>query len=118
MFIDGSNFYHGLKQNKLFDLFQYSSFYAELAKKFDIKEVYFYDAVKNIDIEPKQYAKQQAFHSHLQKAIPNLVIRLRKLKYVFVNDRLERAKKNANFCTKCTSKVDPFLSDAGLQKIS
>lgn len=118
LFIDGSNCYHALKQNNLYYKFTYDSFFNELSKKFNITGSYYYDAIKNIKLEPVQYAKQQEFHARLQKSIPKLVIQTRKLKYLFKNDRLDYARHNANFCKNCDKRLDPFLSEAGLLKLS
>ena len=102
----------------MYDLFSYASFYAELSKGFEISKVFFYDAIKNRGIEDEQYHKQQGFHERLKKDIPNLDIRHRKLKYIFVNDRVERAKKESGICKDCMPKIDSFLADAGLLKLS
>ncbi|MDO8537944.1 MAG: NYN domain-containing protein [archaeon] len=118
LFIDGSNFYHGLKQNNFFNSFSYKSFFEELLKEFDIQKVYFYDAIKSRGIEQEQYSKQQAFHEHLRKEIPAIVIRTRKLKYLGINDRVEKTKKNTNFCKDCKPKLEKFLQNAGLTKSS
>lgn len=118
LFIDCSNFYHCLKQNKLFDFFSYKSFYDELSKGFEVSQVLFYDATKSFLIEPEQFSKQQAFHERLKKEIPNLIIRARKLKYLFVNERVENAKKKAKFCKNCKKALEDFIADAGLLKIS
>ena len=114
LFVDGSNFYHGLKQNGLFGKFKYDQLLSVLSKHYNVKNIYFYDAIKNFRIEPEQYAKQQAFHARLMNAIPNLVIRARKLQYVFSNQKLENAQKKAKFCEKCSPKIKPFLHEAGL----
>lgn len=74
LFIDSSNFYHCLKENNLFGLFSYKEFYEELSKEFSITKVFFYDAIKNIEIEPEQYSKQQAFHERLKKDIPGILL--------------------------------------------
>ncbi len=118
LFIDGSNFYHGLKQNNLFNKFAYRPFFDSLSKQFEITCVYFYDAIKNIEIEKEQYSKQQQFHEKLRKEIPHILIQTRKLKYLFANEKLERAQQNAAFCKDCAPKLKNFLKDAGLQKIS
>ncbi len=118
LFIDASNFYHSLKENKLFNLFSYKSLYENLSKEFNVSRVYFYDAIKNSHIEPEQYSKQQAFHERLKKEIPDLVIRSKKLKYFLTNERTEKAKNNAGFCKDCKTKIDGFLAAAGLLKIS
>ena len=85
---------------------------------FGLVRVYFYDATKNGTLEPEQYSKQQAFHERLKKDIPELILRTRKLKYIFVNGRLEKAKAKSAFCSNCKPKIGKFLSDAGLQKLS
>lgn len=118
LFIDGSNFYHALKQNKSLDLFSYSDFYVELSKTFDIIGVNYYDAIKSSSLEPVNYSKQQAFHARLGKEIPNLVTRARKLKYLNVDERVEKAKSSAAFCDNCKPKVQKFLTQAGLVKLS
>lgn len=118
LFIDGSNCYHALKENKLYDKFTYESFFNELSKKYNITGSYYYDAIKNIQLEPSQYAKQQEFHARLQKSIPKLVIQTRKLKYLLKHDRMDAARHNANFCKNCDKRLDKFLSEAGLLKSS
>jgi len=118
LFIDGSNFYHSLKQGKQLSLFSYKSFYNALSKEFDVSQVFFYDAMKSQPIEPENYSKQQAFHEKLKKEIPNLVLRLRKLKYLFANERVEKAKKIAGFCKNCKKAVEIFIKEAGLSKLS
>jgi len=118
LFIDSSNLYHGLKQNKLFDYFKYDWFYNELSKKFDIQKSFFYDAIKSFSIEPDQYAAQQRFHERVKKQIPGLVIRHRKLKYIKVDNRVEKAKKNTAFCNGCKIKLEDFLKKSGLHKLS
>lgn len=118
LFIDGSNLYHGLKQNKLFDFFQYDWFYNELSKKFDIQKSFFYDAVKSFSIEPDQFAAQQRFHERLKKQVPGIVVRHRKLKYIKTDKRVEKAKKNTAFCSNCRPKLEDFLKESGLHKLS
>ncbi|MBU2099922.1 NYN domain-containing protein [Candidatus Micrarchaeota archaeon] len=118
LFIDGSNLYHGLKQNKIFDYFKYDWFYSELTKKFEIQKTFFYDAIKSFSLEPEQYAAQQRFHEKLKKQIPNIVIRHRKLKYIKVDSRVEKAKNNIDFCKSCKPKLEEFLKESGLHKLS
>jgi uncharacterized LabA/DUF88 family protein len=118
LFVDGSNFCHGLKQNRMYGDFSYESFFEALSEKFAIMKSYYYDAVKNIEIEPDQYSRQQRFHARLSKGIPNVVIQTRKLKYLNLNHRVEKEKENTGFCEDCCPKVDTFLSKAGLKKLS
>jgi len=61
LFIDSSNTYHRLKENKLYETFSYKWLCEELSKKFDIGRVFLYDAIKNYNLEPKQDAKGRCF---------------------------------------------------------
>ncbi len=118
LFIDSSNFYHTLKESNALTWFNYSDLYKELSKSYTITKVFFYDAVKSIELEPEQYSRQQSYHQKLVKEIPNLVLRLRKLRYLGVNKRIEDELNKSNFCDKCIYKVREFLSRAGLIKLS
>ena len=118
LFIHGSNFYHALKQSKFLDVFSFKDLFEELSKSFQITKVYYYDALKNSQLEPEQYSKQQHFHRKLEKEIPLLVVRSRKLKYLLVNDKVEKAKTEARFCSDCKPKIGKFLSNAGLIKMT
>lgn len=118
LFIDGSNTYHRLKENKLSDIFSYKWLFKELSKKFEIQKVFFYDAIKSYRIEPSQYSEQQRFHEKLRKEIPLVAIRARKLKYPNIDKRIEEARKESGFCDRCGKKVDNFLKRAGLLKLS
>jgi len=118
LFIDGSNVYHSLKTNELYYLFTFEWLFEELSKRFEIEKVFYYDAVKNINIEPEQYAKQQKFHERLRKQISSIKIRQRKLKYINTEKKLEEAKKISNFCDSCKQKMGSFLKNSGLHKLS
>jgi uncharacterized LabA/DUF88 family protein len=118
LFIDGSNTYHGLKENGIYKTFTYKWLYEELSKKFDIKKVFFYDAMKSFRIEPAQYSEQQRFHEKLRKEIPILSLNTRKLRYPNIDKRIEQAREAAAFCDKCNPKVEMFLKEAGLRKLS
>ncbi len=100
------------------DFFSYKSFYDALLKEFDISQAFFYDATKSFLIEPEQFSKQQSFHERLKKEIPIIVVRSRKLKYLFVNERVEKAKKKIKLCKQCTRAIDDFMAEAGLLKLS
>jgi len=117
VFIDSSNLYHSLKDNKLYDYFDYKWLFEELSKKFDVQRVFFYDAIKDRTIEPEQYARQQKFHERLKKKIPPLTIRQRKLRYIKVDKRIEKLKENAKYKAHKTI-IESFLKDSGLQKLS
>ncbi|MDD3160099.1 MAG: NYN domain-containing protein [Candidatus ainarchaeum sp.] len=118
LFVDSSNVYHALKEEKMLDSFSYKWLFEELSKKFQINKVYFYDAVKNEKIEPIGFRKQQKFHANLEKEIPNIIISHRKLKYDNVEKRIKDAKDRSDFCESCKNKIQDFLKIAGLTKIS
>ena len=117
VFIDSSNLYHGLKDNKLYDCFDYGWMFNELSKKFEIKKVFFYDATKDRTIEPDKYAGQQRFHGRLGKKIPVLTIRQRKLRYIKSDSRIEKLKESKNYCLH-KAVIESFLKESGLQKLS
>lgn len=118
LFIDGSNFYHALKQSGFYDQSRYGDFYTELTKRFDIQKTFYYDAIKNRMLEPQAYARQQGFHARLEKEIPNVTIRSRKLRYVANHQNVENARQDADFCAACAPKLDVFLHEAGLVKLT
>jgi len=118
LFIDSSNFYHTLKDSNALNWFNYTNLYKELSKQYLISKVFFYDSVKSIDLEPEQYSKQQTYHQRLVREIPNLTLRLRKLRYLGANKRVEDELTKTSFCDKCKQKVRGFLSRAGLVKLS
>jgi len=118
LFIDSSNVYHCLKENRLYDYFSYRWLSEELAKKFEIQKVFFYDATKSIRIEPEQYSEQQRFHEKLRKEISRISIKTRKLRYPNIDKRVGRARKDCAFCPKCDKKIETFLKKAGLRKLS
>lgn len=86
LFIDNSNFYHSLKDSRRlpFPPSDYDKLFGKLAKlNFQLKQIYLYDAVKNITIEPQQYAGQQKFHQEIRNLASEwpIEIKTRKLKY-------------------------------------
>lgn len=118
LFIDGSNTYHGLKRNKLYDSFSYSWLNEELKKRYNLQKVFYYDATKSIKLEPEKYSGQQRFHQQLKKQIPGIVIKSRSLRYSEPNKEVSKAKSFSSFCKTCKLKLDSFLKDMGCNKIS
>lgn len=122
LFIDCSNFYHSLKkQHDLpFDADQFASLIAELNKYFDLKEIKFYDAIKNIMVDPIGYSKQQRFHSRLKKAIPNIEIRTRKLKYVVTisKNRMSKEAKAIGLPIELEDRLYLLLKQLGVIKLT
>ncbi len=122
LLIDSSNFYHSLKeQNDLpFDAEQFALLVKELNKKFDLKKINFYDAMKNRAKDPIGYSKQQRFHSRLRKAIPNIEIKHLKLRYVRSISKEEAFKisKEIGIPSNLKDKLYLFLKKLGVVKLT
>lgn len=84
LFIDSSNFYHSLKEERRlpFNAEDFKEVFDKLAKEYALKKINFYDALKNSELEPDQYKRQQAFHQKLRSLNPNLEVKTRKLRYI------------------------------------
>ena len=87
LFIDNSNFYHSLKDARRlpFPPADYADLFVKLTTQFNLtlKEIYLYDAVKDVSKEQAQYVAQQKFHSGIRNLAPKwpIQIKTRKLKY-------------------------------------
>lgn len=110
LFIDGSNFYHALKEEGQLP-FDYDILFSELDKLFDLQEIFFYDAIKDSSKEPEAYREQQLFHERLKNLGWNLHIRHRPLRYLANIDRprLEREAHAAGIVDSCKSKIWDLL---------
>lgn len=122
LFIDGSNFYHSLKEQGClpFDADGFSKLFERLSGLYEIEKIYFYDAVKNIERDPTGYSKQQGFHARLLKSHPRIVIKTRKLRYLTdVRDsKIRQAGKKAGITDSCIEKLRSFLMEMGLIKLT
>lgn len=122
LFIDSSNFYHSLKNQGVlpFDADKFLILFNELSKKYNIEEIYFYDALKNICKDPNGYSKQQGFHSRLLKSNSYLVIKTRKLRYLAdVRDsKIKESGRKAGITDSCIKKLRNFLMEMGLIKLT
>ena len=122
LFIDSSNFYHSLKfQNDLpFDEKGYARLFKELSTYFEIKEINFYDAMKNIDKDPTGYAKQQRFHSNLTKVDSRVKIKTRKLRYAtsISKEKSNKVAKEIGLQTSLRDKLYLFLKKLNVIKHS
>jgi uncharacterized LabA/DUF88 family protein len=118
LLIDGSNAYHSLKNMGVlpFDGEEYSELFEKLSSKFKIKEIIFYDAVKNSRKDPEGYSKQQRFHERLRRASPKLAIKIRKLQYYdeISDEKISSASDEVGLMDACKSKLRAFLSRLGL----
>jgi uncharacterized LabA/DUF88 family protein len=122
LFIDGSNFYHSLREQGClpFGAGEFKKLFERLSAPYDLKKIYFYDAVKNVQKDPDGYSKQQGFHSRLLKSHANIVIRTRKLRYlVNITDRqIENAGKEAGIIDSCKYKLKKFLLNLNVLKLT
>lgn len=82
IFIDGNNFYHGLRniygEDKSLSEFDFGMFSKLLAKDREVVDIYYYNAQLDNSKDPKKYKKQQDFFSKL-KEIKNFNLILCKL---------------------------------------
>lgn len=82
VFIDGSNFYNGLRDNigrMDVDFHRFGEKMAEMAEG-GLLRIYYYNARVDPDFDPDNYEKQQRFITHLAHT-PHLTLRLGKLVY-------------------------------------
>ncbi len=102
LFIDNSNLYHSLKESRRlpFPPADYEGLFAMLSKQFsfELREIYLYDAVKDISKEQTQYAAQQKFHSGIRSLSPKwpIIIKTRKLRYRKLGKRLVPEEKGVD----------------------
>lgn len=82
VFIDGSNFYNGLRDNvgrMDVDFYRFGKKLAELAEG-ELLRIYYYNAKVDQEFDPENFEKQQRFITHLAHT-PHLTLRLGKLVY-------------------------------------
>ena len=82
IFIDGSNFYHGLKNDIGGVDIDFNKFAELLAGNRELIGVHYYNAPLDSKMDPERYKKQQQFFERLKK-IPNfnlVLVRLQKRK--------------------------------------
>ena len=82
VFIDGSNFYNGLRDNvgrMDVDFHRFGNKLAEMAEG-ELLRIYYYNAKVDPEFDPDNFEKQQRFITHLAHT-PHLTLRLGKLVY-------------------------------------
>ena len=77
IFIDGSNFYHGLKENIGISKINFQKFVELLVGQRDLLRTYYYNATLSTN-EGERYKDQQRFFAYL-RTIPNFTVRLGRL---------------------------------------
>jgi uncharacterized protein (TIGR00288 family) len=119
LFIDGSNFYHSLREHKQLP-FNYDDLFARLSELFEIRMIHYYDATKDSGKDPYGYSKQQTFHSMLKKLKWPITIRTRKLKYL-VNVTPEQVNEVADrvgIQSRCKAKLIELLRGLNLIRLT
>lgn len=84
IFIDGSNFYHGLKEYKLGKI-SFKEVIQELAKGRQIGNIYYYTATLDREYDEGRYRKHEEFLYTLQQ-IPHMKVIRCKLRRIFEKD--------------------------------
>ena len=108
VFIDGSNFYHGLKGNNCstkVDFFKLSRF---LTGERKLIRTYYYNAAYNQEDNPQKYAAQQRFFSSLKRT-PYLTLKLGRLERRI--SKVDREWLEGGLGKDITDKVIAFLGD-------
>jgi uncharacterized LabA/DUF88 family protein len=78
IFIDGSNFYHGLKANLDYSNIDFGKFCNQLLGSRRLTRIYYYNAPKNAKENPTGYKQQQSFYNQIKK-VPFLELKLGRL---------------------------------------
>jgi len=122
LFIDSSNFYHSLKEQKClpFDADGFVELFRELSKLYDIEKIFFYDAVKNSLRDPNGYSKQQGFHTRLSGADKRIIIKTRKLRYLadIRDSKIRQSCRKVGIRNLNIMKLRYFLKEMGLIKLT
>ncbi len=90
VFIDGSNFYHNLKNHYDKSNIDFSKLSLKLAgQKRELVRTYYYNAPVDQNLNPEEYKKQQKFFERL-KTIDCFEIKLGRLQAVHGNSKIEK----------------------------
>jgi len=105
LFIDGSNFYHNTKEtiDASLGVDGFAGLFQQIEQQFDLKEIRFYDAIKDRTKEPKGYAGQQRFHANLQNKCKKVRFRSRPLKYIvsLTEEQVVKEAETAGIVDRC-----------------
>lgn len=122
LLIDGSNFYHSLKATKRlpFGAEGFGRLFELLSERFELKQIYFYDALKDRINDPNGYAGQQRFHASLKRLRFQLAIKTRKLRYLanLTKQNVEAAASSVGIADSSRSKIWEVLKALGLVKLT
>jgi len=94
VFIDGSNFYHGLKSSGIKGKVNFEKLTKKLCENYTLIKVYYYNAPVHQEKEPEQYKKQRKFFNYInsRKRFELILGRLETRKIIVPPDIYERIK--------------------------
>ena len=122
LFIDGSNFYHSLKAegHLPFNAEHFNELFSQLSDEFELRRIFFYDALKDRIKDPEGYARQQKFHSSLSKLKVPLRIKTRKLRYLanLTREEVDAAATEVGIVDACREKLWALLQRLGLIRLT
>jgi len=122
LFIDGSNFYHSLKaEDRLpFNAEHFNELFSQLSDEFELRRIFFYDALKDRINDPEGYAGQQKFHASLSKLKVPLRIKTRKLCYLanLTRNDVDGAATEVGIVDACREKLWALLQRLGLIRLT
>jgi len=122
LLIDSSNLYHALKKESRlpFGPQSFAMVFEQLAERYDLKTIIFYDALKDISKDPEGYARQQKFHAAMRNLGWPLEIKTRKLRYM-ANLTEEQARVKAQevgIVDACREKIWGLLLALGVVRLT
>lgn len=115
VFIDGSNLYHNVieaRGNQLSPT-DFSDLFSQIEQLFDIREIRFYDSLKNRSKEPGKSAQQLVFHTELRRLNPKVKIRSLPLMYRMNirQDDVLKSADNVGIIDECRNLLWNFLEN-------
>lgn len=111
LLIDTSNVYHNVNKECGIEMLDYKKLFESLSKSFDLKEICFYDAIKDRTIEPEEYAAQQSFHEAMKSCGWPVKIQTTKLQYRqnITRNEAENAAVKMGIVDSCKNKIWALL---------
>jgi len=115
VFIDGSNLYHNVieaRGNQLSPI-DFSDLFSQIETLFEIREIRFYDSLKNRSKEPVKSAQQLVFHTELKRLNPKVKIRVLPLMYRtnLHQDDVFRSADSVGIIDECRNLLWNFLEN-------
>ncbi len=116
--IDGSNVYHAFKsaRGRAMTAQEYELVIRQVSQRFEVREVRFYDAKKDLHREPEGYNRQQSFHYKLRSLTPPIHTFTRPLVYAInlTRDQVEKEGKRIGIKEACRKLLYTLLQNLNL----